>query len=85
MTEATKILEKVSGKLNLLVCSGYEEPLVSSPSDKSPASDTHVLSNGSVMSDKAAAAVVSRNKSMKKGHQHFDKHNNSQRHLLNGN
>ena len=85
LTESTKILDKVSEKLNLLVCSGYDQK-VSSPRHKAPKapSDVHMMSNGAVASGKAA--VISRNKSsMKKDTRHFDTHNNAQGHLLNGN
>jgi len=80
LTESIKLLDKASEQLSLLVCSGYE-PQASSPSWK-VSKNTHALSNGSVTSDKAA--VVSRNKSTKKGNRHHDAHN-SQGHLLNGN
>ena len=89
------ILDKVSDTLNLLVCSGYDQKVVSprhiapssghkvpSPRDKA-ASDVHAISNGAVASGKTS--VTSKNKSsMKKKSRHFDIHDTPE-HLLNGN
>ena len=93
LTETIKILDKVSGKLNLLVCSGYNpSPTHKSPSHKSPLPtdshkspshklpSVHPFSNGDVMTDKAA--IVNRKKSTEKDTRHFNAHNS---HLLNGN